>query len=189
MPINKGSNCNNPFNKPSTVRPTMFRKSFLLSFLLIGVATSPSAFAEVSANFESGHTALQVFDQTGISSMPLWLKVWIGIMMITFASGLLFVWKHPIARWAVGGFLMPFLVMGEIINALGWPFLSGSIALAHLIFWTPALLLLLWKRPFLDTNQGIPFRIWSTAMTGVILFSFIFDIRDSVIYVTHLSAI
>lgn len=167
----------------------MFRSSFFLSFLLIAFSVSPSALAEVTVNFESGHTALQVFDEAGIKAMPLWLKVWLGVMMITFASGLLFVWKQPIARWAVGGFLMPFLAMEHILNALEWPFLSGSIALAHLIFWTPALLILLWKRPFLDNNCSMPFRIWSAAMIAVILFSFIFDIRDAAIYVSHFRAL
>ncbi|MEL7041564.1 MAG: hypothetical protein AAGL90_08575 [Pseudomonadota bacterium] len=157
---------------------------------LIGIAamTTFTAVAQAPDGYESGVGALEYFDQDAMANTPLWIQIWIGIMLATFAASLFFVWKQPIARWALGGFLMPFLVMSYIIDALGWPFLSGSIALAHLLFWTPALILLLWKRPFLNADHSKAFRVWSAAITGVILFSFVFDIRDAVIYVSHFAA-
>lgn len=165
----------------------MLRKSISLPIIAVTLVVSPHVLAQAAAEYGSGYGALEAFDEAGMKSMPLWLNVWIGIMLAAFASSLLFVWTQPIARWAIGGFLMPFLVMSHIISALGWPFLSGSIALAHLIFWTPALFLLLFHRPFLNEENSSAFRIWSAIMTAVILFSFIFDVRDTVIYVSHFS--
>ncbi|MEP0069325.1 hypothetical protein [Pyruvatibacter sp.] len=143
------------------------------------------AFAQTSPEFTPGHGALNVFDGDGIAATPLWLKIWFAIMLGAFATGLVFIRRQPIARWAVGGFLMPFLIAGPIFQALGLPFLGGSIAIAHLVFWTPAFVLLLLRRPFLDPDQTRGFKVWSAVMTGVMAFSFIFDIRDAVIYSLH----
>lgn len=137
--------------------------------------------------YEKGHGALQVFDADGIALTPQWVQIWLGFMLLTFATGLIFVWKKPIARWAVGGFLVGAGGGGFIFSALGLPFLSGAIAIIHILFWSPALFLLLTRRPFLDAAEGMAFRIWSGAMTGVMLFSFVFDIRDAYIYIAHIS--
>ena len=165
----------------------MSRLKKLSSIVLGTIALSGAwvAAAQTVTEYESGPGALQVFDNDGMASAPLWVQIWIVIMLASFAAGLLFVWKQPIARWAVGGFIAPFIVAGPIYGALGWPFLSGAIALNHLIFWSPALFLLLTQRPFLNGNKSGAFRIWSAVITFVIIFSFIFDIRDAVIYLGH----
>ena len=159
-----------------------------VSLIVVGTIALSSiwvAGAQDVSGYESGPGALQVFDGDGMAATPLWVQVWIAIMLASFAAGLLFVWKQPIARWAVGGFIAPFVVGGPIYGALGWPFLSGAIALNHLIFWSPALFLLLTRRPFLSANHSTAFRIWSGVITFVIVFSFIFDVRDAVIYLGH----
>lgn len=71
---------------------------------------------------------------------------------------------------------------------MGLPFLGGAIALGHLIFWMPAFVMLVKQRPFLDEQQSTAFRFWSGAMTGAYAFSFIFDVRDTVIYLGHVLA-
>ncbi len=166
----------------------MTRSAILGGLTAAILLTVPGASAQAPEGYVSGVGPLQYFDHAAIIGSPLWLKIWLGIMVATFAAGLFFVPKHAVARWAVGGFLMPFLVMSSIIDALGWPFLSGSIALAHLLFWTPALVLLLWQRPFSNTNNRMAFRIWSGLMAAVIAFSLFFDVRDAFIYVAHFSA-
>jgi len=55
----------------------------------------------------------------------------------------------------------------------------------HVIFWTPGLVMLLRKRTFLKEKSL--YGVWTGLMTGVIVFSFIFDIRDSVIYLDHMA--
>ncbi|MEO1035124.1 MAG: hypothetical protein AAFX44_06140 [Pseudomonadota bacterium] len=164
-------------------RPAPIRTTFIATAV---VALATVSFSTAHATeFESGHGALQVFDADGMASMPLWVKVWLAIMLGTFASGLLFVWRQPLARWAVGGILTSFFVTPWIFRALELPYLSGAIAIGHIVFWTPALLLLLLRRPFSNAREGRWFRAWSGAMTAVILFSFVFDIRDAAIYIEH----
>ncbi len=128
--------------------------------------------------------ALEVFDR---AAAPLWVQIWLPFMMATFMVGLIFAWRKPIARWAVGGFLFALATGQLVFGALGLPMLSGAIAIWHLVCWSPALIMLLVQRPFLDADEGRWFRIWSAVMTGVIIFSFVFDIRDAWIYIAHFS--
>ena len=130
-----------------------------------------------------------MFDADGFKETPVWVQVWIGFMGATFAAGLLFVWKHTLARWAVGGFIAS-MASGQFTFALlGLPFLAGSISIMHIVCWTPALILMLIKRPFFNQKVPMKFRIWSGIMTGVIVFSFVFDVKDALIYINHVSSL
>ena len=157
--------------------------SALAAVAVMGLGSA--ALAQTTADYESGHGALQVFDEAGIEAAPQWVKIWLMIMLGTFAASLLFVWRHPIAILPVAGILASFFLTSKIFDALGLPYLSGAIAIGHIVFWTPALVALLLRRPFLDGSQGVLFRLWSAAMTAVIMFSFVFDIRDAAIYLAH----
>ena len=150
--------------------------------LLCLLASSDLAAAE----YTKGHQALQVFDQDGMAAAPRWVMLWVMFMAASFAAGLFFVLRHAIARWVVGGFIVGFAVTA-IAPMLGVVVLSGFIALVHIICWSPGLYQLLSKRPFLPGNDGYSaFSIWSGLITGVILFSWIFDIRDAAIYLQHI---
>lgn len=142
-----------------------------------------SAFS-YAESYSSGHNALGVWDAEAQANMPQWIKVWLLFMISTFAAGLLFVWKHMEARWLVGGVIAALVFSKFGIPALGWVPLSGLVATVHLVFWSPALFLMLKNRPFM---QGWTFyNTWAGLATVCILFSFVFDIRDSVIYMAHL---
>jgi len=54
----------------------------------------------------------------------------------------------------------------------------------HFILWTPGLYLLLKNRPFL--NGLTPYAIWSGLATFTILFSYVFDVRDVLVYIPHI---
>ena len=137
----------------------------------------------LSQEYAVGHEALEIWNMDAMENTPSWVKIWLMIMMANFAFGLFFVWKHPIARWVVGGFIVSILIAEAVPPSLGMVALSGFIALMHVICWSPALYQLLTKRPFLGPLS--PFSIWSGLITAVIIFSFVFDIRDSVIYLNH----
>jgi len=174
------------------------RNKFVRAIVTVGVAAGMLGLASVGASgaeelvqeYAKGHGALEDFSGDGFAASPQWVQAWVMFMLATFAVGLLvFAWRKPIARWAAGGFILGAVFSAFAPAALGLPNLSGSIAIAHLIFWTPALVLLLRQRPFNNPEEGMAFRIWSGVMTFVILFSFIFDIRDAVIYLGHVSGI
>ena len=149
----------------------------LTSLLLVPVVS-------LAEQYEHGHQALQLFDEQGIANSPAWVRNWILFMGLSFIAGVFFIKEHVIARWVLGGFVLGIIFSMGIAPLLGIPPLSGFIALCHIIFWGPALYHLLSQRPFLQEISA--FSIWSGVMMAVILFSFIFDIRDAVIYLHHI---
>lgn len=156
--------------------------SLVVGALVMVVGFTTGAFAQ---NFERGHEALQIWDKQAMESVPPLLKYWLYVMMGAFALGLLFVWRHPIARWVLGGFLMTIVLAGFVLPALNVTMFSGLVALVHLFCWSPALYMLLKHKPFLAGFT--PFALWSGLITLVILISFFFDIRDAAIYLDHIS--
>lgn len=155
------------------------RRFLMPAAILSGLLMSASAGA-----YEPGNQALQLWNDEGIANSPQWVQTWLMIMLGSFALGLLFVWKRVEARWVVGGFIAAILISRLGIPALGIVKLSGLVALVHLIFWSPGLYLMLKNRPFLKERSL--YAIWSGLITAVILFSFIFDIRDGVIYLDYI---
>lgn len=152
---------------------------FLISVVAL-ISTIDNALAQA---VEHGNQAMQLFDKEGFDNSPQWVQIWVGFMMASFIAGIFFLKNHLIARWVVGS-MVAGAIFGIIAeNVFGIPNYSGFIALVHLIFWTPALYQLLSKRPFL--GQRSAFTIWSGVITLVICFSFIFDIRDTLIYLSH----
>ena len=157
---------------------------FLVGLLLCCVVSIEPALAQP---YESGHQPLQLWDNAARASMPLWVSIWLGIMMTVFALGLLFVRRHTEARWVVGGFICMALATVASGRVLGLLPLSGLFSLVHIICWSPALYVLLTRRPFLQDRS--PYALWSGAITAVIIFSFIFDIPDAAIYLDHMLGI
>ncbi len=150
----------------------------LLTLLLIALIPTLGLAQD---NYEHGNGALQIFDAQGMANSPKWVMVWVYFMLISFAASLFFVKNHVEARWVAGGFVVGAILITLATRLIGLPPLSGLIALMHLIAWTPALIVLLKRRPF--TGPLTAFSIWAGVMTFVILFSFIFDIRDAAIFV------
>jgi hypothetical protein len=144
--------------------------------------------ASAQANqYTSGHSALGIWDAQAQANLPQWIKIWLVTMLSVFASGLLFVWKHVEARWVVGGVFGALAFVKYGVPALGLVPLSGLVALVHLLFWSPALFLLLKNHPFMQGWSA--YGIWSALATACILFSFLFDIRDAAIYLAHLAGL
>lgn len=137
------------------------------------------------AAYEHGPGALQIWDEQGLANSPTWIKAWLAFMALTMFSGVFFVWKHVEARWVVAGITAALLISKFVIPALSIVSLSGLVGLVHVIFWSPALYVLLKNRPF---SKGISaYAIWSGVVTAVLLFSLFFDIRDAAIYLQHMA--
>ena len=145
---------------------------------------SPVLAQEAADTYPRGYKALELFDGEAMADMPRWIQIWLNVLSAVFLAGVLFVWKRVEARWAVGGFLASTLTVILFVPQTGLVPLGGLFALIHVIFWTPALVLLLTRRPFLKERSL--YALWSGLMTAVIAFSFIFDIPDSAIYLNHM---
>lgn len=164
---------------------TRWRTSkFLLCALVSGVFSN---MALAHDHYKVGHGALDIFNGEGFLATPTWVQAWVVILISCFIVSVYFSWKHPLARWATGGFILSMTMGNTLFTLLGLPFLGGSIAIMHLVCWSPALLVLLMKRPYFNVDEAISFRIWSGLMVCVLIFSFVFDVRDAVIYISHVS--
>ena len=167
----------------------MFQKSILTALSLSMLSSTGAAFAQDESLYEAGHGALQRFGSgAGIAATPLWVQIWLIILGICLLSSVFFVRRHAVARWVIGGIIVSIPLTPVLVRAMGFPFLGGAIALGHLVFWMPAFVMLFLQRPFLDEQHSTPFRVWAGAMTAAYAFSFIFDIRDTVIYLGHVLA-
>jgi hypothetical protein len=158
--------------------------SGILLFVFCCVGSIEPALAQP---YESGHQPLQLWDNPARENMPQWVSIWLAILMSTFALGLLFVRRHAEARWVVGGFICMILLTVASGRVFGLLPLSGLFSLVHIICWSPALYVMLTRRPFLEGRSL--YALWSGAITAVIMFSFIFDIPDAAIYLDHMLGI
>jgi hypothetical protein len=105
-------------------------------------------------------------------------------MAMSVIAGILFLTNHTPARWLIGGF-----VAGILFSQIAFPMfdllpLSGLIALVHVVFWSPGLYKLIKERAFLGPLSA--YSVWAGWIILVVLFSFIFDIRDAAIYLNHM---
>jgi len=115
---------------------------------------------------------------------PLALRLWLLAMAITFFASVLFVRKHGPARAVLAGFVLTLAFSKLILPALGVTTYSGLVALLHLGFWTPGLVLLLRER-FARAPAPPLYRAWSWLIIAVISISFVFDVRDGARYLMH----
>ena len=138
--------------------------------------------------YEAGNGALQLWGPEGIANSPLWVQYWLYVMMATFLIGLIFSFFGRLEAIALSLGVLISVFGGEFLaGQMGWAYLSGYVALAHLICWSPALYLLLMRRTFLKERSL--YAAWTGLATAVVLFSFIFDIRDAAIYLDHVLAL
>lgn len=153
----------------------------------VGAALLAFTLPAFAQDIAHGNGALELFDAEGMAASPAWVRYWIMVMMATFVIGIVFAIRQVQARWVMAWIASGFVTMGILTRGFGWPELSGFIALLHLLFWTPALIILLRNRTFLKDRSL--FGYWTGLITFVILFSFIFDIRDAAIYLDHVMGI
>jgi hypothetical protein len=141
------------------------------------------------AGTTAGNQALQLWNSEGVENSPLWVQVWLQIMTVAFILGLLFVWKKVEARFVVIGVLVSVFGARFVASGFDLLMLSGYVALAHLICWSPALYVFFKNKPWkaaADNFYDKAYKYWAMLITFVICFSFIFDIRDAAIYLDYM---
>ena len=146
-----------------------------------------AAAAAAHPDHDLGHGPLDIFNSDALAAMPITVKIWMGILAVSLASGVFFVRKHKIARWIVCGFLISIFTGDLFFRTLDLPMLSGAVSLWHLVCWSPGLFLLLIRRPFLREYEPYKYRIWTAVVAFVIVVSFLYDIRDAAVYIGHVT--
>ncbi len=107
---------------------------------------------------------------------PLWLQAWIAWMGIVNAAAIVFL-RHVQARWALAAFLGAALFMETLYRLNGFNRLLG---LAHVVFWTPAVVYLVRQRPRLEPGSAL--RVWVTILLVTNISSLVVDYTDVVRY-------
>lgn len=113
-----------------------------------------------------------------MAGYPVWVQVWLLIMMVTVILAIPFAIKDWRARWVLLSMIANMVVMQILFTKFGFTRILG---LAHVLFWTP-LAIYLWRN-----RSKKPERIWTgryvkLALT-VILISLAFDYADVIRYV------
>ena len=152
--------------------------------LLLAVFSTDPIIAQELAH---GNGALEIFDAEGQANSPKWVMGWVAFMLLTFLVGIGFAFVRKEARWLMAPIVLGFVALFAFFYVSGSPEISGLIATFHLVFWTPTLIMLLRNRWFLKESTW--FGRWTGVLTFVILFSFIFDIRDAAIYLDHIAGL
>ena len=67
-------------------------------FMFSGFLGFGFADPALAQDHEAGHGALQIWNAEGRASVPLWIRIWLSIMQLAFATGLIFVWRRVEAR-------------------------------------------------------------------------------------------
>ena len=125
----------------------------------------------------SGLSPHEVWDHTSVWQTPLWLQVWLmGIVFPTFLASLFFLHRSMEARLALGGFVLGHLPMMLRLFETA----VGTIALMHVVLYTPALVALARRRP--RVRLASPFGAWVHVMLAVLAISLAFDLRDGLRY-------
>jgi len=146
-----------------------------------------SAVLAIQNQYSVGYGPLQIFNKDAYSLAPIWLLGWLTLLLSTFVIGVFFALKQVIARWVVVVFIVSMTSGRLIFDFLNLPFLGGSIAIMHIIFWSPLLILL--SRCYFDKNKPMSFRVWVTCLSILIITSLFFDIRDALIYIEHIQSL
>jgi len=95
-----------------------------------------------------------------LMTLPVYVKVWLGVMAITFAASLLFVVKKTPAGWkpqweAIAipvSFFLGAVVIEWLYSIYG---LSRILGLGHLVAWTPFYVWILTRRSHLDPTTWV----------------------------------
>jgi len=132
----------------------------------------------------SGYEALQVWNSEAISTAPLALKVWLGMMAITFLTSFIFVKKYNGPRAIAYSVFTGFLFTKLIAPKIGLIVYSGLVALTHVTLWPIGLIFLFRDRG--NWSKSKLYQLWSYWVIVIMLISLAFDLRDAITYLRHI---
>jgi len=124
--------------------------------------------------------ALEIWDNAARLGLPAPLKVWLGLLVLSFLASLFFVRRHRAARWVAGGFMFSHLLVVLIEVADLVTLRTGLVSVTHVLGWTPALVAVVRDLPRAPVRSR--YGAWCRVIVFFIGASLIFDVRDAVMY-------
>ncbi len=156
--------------------------------LVILFATAPKPSQVVEENFVPGNLPLQLWGGTmggdGLANSPEWVQNFLLFLTVMALVSIIFMPRRLEARWAGGGLLAGIFNTFWVIPNLPIVSLGGMYAVMHFILWLPGYYLLLKNRPYM--KGWSLYGIWCALVTFIMTFSFIFDVRDTSVYVPYI---
>lgn len=125
-----------------------------------------------------------------VAALPAWVRAWMAWMGVVLPSAFLLAPFRAEARWIVAALIASQGATVAIGMAFGWSRLWG---LAHVLFWTPVVVLL-WRRwPSLAWTPRLRgrrwrltgvLRVWLALVLGTMTVSLVFDHADVLRFVS-----
>lgn len=108
-----------------------------------------------------------------IAAGPMWVQVWINVMMVGILASLLFVWWDWRPRWVILSMIPIVMLMTYLFNTFGYTRILG---LGHIPFWTPLVIYLI--RSFKPEDKTTWTGRYLYFITAIICISLLFDYID-----------
>ena len=117
------------------------------------------------------------FGPSGWSPGLTW---WIRWMITIGVSSAIFAVKHTGARWVLAAYAVNHSVaIGTGMSGLV-PMSDGLINVTHVVFWTPAVIVL--ARSLRTIDRGSVYGVWHMVAMATMIISLVFDYRDAFKY-------
>ncbi len=113
-----------------------------------------------------------------IQSSPMWVQVWVGIMMVVLLPAFVLMFKFREARWVAWSMVLLGVWTPILVMAAGTSRLWG---ITHLSFWTPVLCVVV-AALIRDGIEG-KYQKWLVAVAAVMSVSLVFDLLDVIRFV------
>ncbi len=139
----------------------------------------------VFSHSSNASLALEEWNMTTRMELPLYLKIWLGVMLTTHLLSIAFVKKYNAARWVLGCFIGSHILVFGAEHSDSLVLLGGMVSASHVIFWPPALLSIYLYRAQLKISRA--YTAWVVAILFFYSVSLIFDVRDTVIFLNYLA--
>lgn len=108
----------------------------------------------------------------GLMAEPVWLKIWVGWMILINSLSILFV-KNIEARWVLAAWVANGIFMAWLAEQVGYVRLLG---LSHIIFWTPLVTYLVLRWPRLELSKL--YGRWIAVLVTTNSISLVIDVVD-----------
>ena len=119
---------------------------------------------------------LRLWNNAARLSLPLPLKLWLGLLVATVLSSICFLGNSNAARWVLAGFVVSHLLVFVLSVLPKVTLRVGMVSLTHLACWMPGYLLAIAQLP--SHRPTTAYEVWTIAIVAVLSISFWFDLRD-----------
>ncbi|MCG3269530.1 hypothetical protein [Yoonia sp. I 8.24] len=127
--------------------------------------------------------ALEEWNNVARLALPTYVKIWLGMMLLTNIAALAFVKKHVAARWVFVGFAISHAI-GMFFWSKNIPVLAGQISLLHVVFWAPGAIMLLRRRA--EIKIPTAYGIWACLSLFFYVGSMLVDIPAGLTAIKHM---